>query len=118
MRGAVEGGVVGDGPVGEAVLKAEGHFGGGGFGEGEALDLGRVGAGEHEAEHAVDEELGLAGAGGGLDEGGDGRVGSDELLVDGALLVGLRRKVVVRAQDGAHQSSSAMDHSATRASWA
>ena len=86
----VEERVVEGDPVAEAVLEAEGHLGGGGLGEGEALDAGRGGSAEHEAEHAVGEELGLAGAGGGFDEGGDLGVGGLGLFVDGALAGGHR----------------------------
>ena len=110
-EGLVEGVVVADGPFAEFGLQAVGHFRGGRLGEGQALDLGRVGAGEHQAEHAVDEQLGLARPGGRFDECGDGRVRRAKLLVDRALLRGRRRNMV-------HFSSSCSDHSATRASWA
>ncbi len=66
----VEGRVGQGDPCAEGVLQADRHFGRGGLGEGEALDaLRRDGwVGEHQAQQAVGQQLGLAGAGRGGDE--------------------------------------------------
>ena len=73
-------GVVEGDPFAEGILEAHGHLGGSGLGEGEALDAFGLGAGQHEAEQAIGEELGLAGTRRGGDERGDRRVGGLELF--------------------------------------
>ena len=48
----VQGGIVHGDEIAQAALQADGHFGGGGLGEGEAQDAGRVGALQHQAQAA------------------------------------------------------------------
>jgi len=56
-----------------------------GFGEGQALDALRPSAGEHQAQQAVGQQLGLARSGRCGDEGRYRRVGGDKLLPVGAV---------------------------------
>jgi hypothetical protein len=68
---AAEGGIIERGPFAKIVKEAAGHFSGGGVGEGEAQDaLGRV-IFEQEADHAMDENMGLAAPGIGRHPGGN-----------------------------------------------
>jgi hypothetical protein len=102
----VEGRVRQADPAAEDFLQPQRHFRGGGAGEGEALDARRIGAGEHQPQQPVGEQLGLAGAGRGGDEGGDRGIGGGALGLGGAVAGGL-----------AHAPSS-RSHSASRSSWA
>ncbi len=94
-------------PPAEPAMQPVGHFGGGGLSEGEALDARGIGPREHEAKQPVGQQLGLAGARRGGDEGRRGGVGRLRLRPVGALSGAL-----------AQPASSACAHSATRASWA
>ena len=66
-------------PLAQALEQAVGHFGRRCLGEGKAHDAGRLAATQHEAYHAVDQNMGLAGSGIGIDPHGGGRIGSLEL---------------------------------------
>ena len=122
-------------PLAERLLQPHRHLGGGGLGEGEALDaLGRR-AGQHQAQQPIGQQLGLARSGRGADEGGDRRIGGLELFRVGA--VARRRPLPDPSRKGrgdsnyspspwegvgggpaTTHSSPAAAHSATRASWA
>ena len=80
---AAEGGIIERGPFAKIVKEAAGHFSGGGVGEGEAQDaLGRV-VFEQEADHAMDQNMGLAAAGIGCHPGGHAGVRSASLRAVG-----------------------------------
>ncbi len=114
----VEPGIVERGPAAQLVEHPVGHVGGGGLGEGDAEDFRRLDAVEQQADDALRQHMGLAGAGIGRDPGGDGRVRRLDLQSQHRLGNG--------AGDGhgAHSpppaSSSSLpptDHSFTRARW-
>ncbi len=67
-------------PAGQRVVDADRHFRRRRLGEGQAEDARRLGSGQHQAQHAVGQHLGLAGAGGGSDPDGAFRVGCAALL--------------------------------------
>jgi hypothetical protein len=63
----IEGGIVERGPARQRVEHALSHIGGGRLGEGEAEDAARRAAVEQQADHALRQHMGLAGAGIGCD---------------------------------------------------
>ena len=64
----VERGIVQHRPVGERTEDAVRHVGGGGLGEGDAEDLGRIAAAQKQVDHALRQHVRLAGAGIGRNE--------------------------------------------------
>ncbi len=78
-------------PAAERALQAQRHLRGGGLGEGQALDAFRGGAGQHQAQQPVGQQLGLARPGRGGDERRNGGIGGGELLAVGALAGGFGR---------------------------
>ncbi len=75
----VERGVGKRGPAGQPLEHLVRHVGGGGLGEGDAEDFRRIDAAQQQVDHALGENIGLARAGIGRDEGRDVRVGSLDL---------------------------------------
>ena len=67
-------------PLAEGLLQPHRHLGGGGLGEGEALDALGLRAGQHQAQQTVGQQLGLARSGRCADEGGYRRVGGQQLF--------------------------------------
>ena len=108
-------------PGGEGGEKPVGHLSGGGLSVCQAEDAEGLAAGEQQAQYAVNEHMGFAGAGIGGDEGGGCRVGGVALQAGG-----LRQDVADGWHGGAlilllHQlasSSSSLPHSSMRARWA
>ena len=92
-------------PFAEPALQPQRHFRGGGLGEGQALDARRLSPGQHQPQQPIGQQLGLARAGGGRDEGGNQRIGGPPLLVIGNLAGRLTH------------SPSPRSHSSTRANW-
>ena len=80
-------------PPAERSLQSQRHFGGGGLGEGQALDPFRGGAGQHQAQQPVGEKLGLSGSGRGGHEGGYRGVGGRQLFPVGSLAGGFGGRV-------------------------
>ena len=103
-------------PLGERGEDAAGHVGRGGLGEGQAEDLRRLGAVEHQAEHALGQHMRLAAAGVGGDPGRRVRVRGERLVAPERL-----RDVEAAAHAPSPASASpappASDHSLTRARW-
>ena len=103
-------------PLGERGEDAAGHVGRGGLGEGQAEDLRRLGAVEHEAQHALGQHMRLAAAGVGGDPGRGVRVRGERLIAPEQL-----RDVEAAAHAASPASASpappASDHSLTRARW-
>ena len=62
-NGGIERCVVERGPPAQLIEHAVRHIGGGGLGEGDAENLRRIDAVEQQADHALREHVGLAGAG-------------------------------------------------------
>ena len=96
----VEGAIVGGGPGTQRVADPDAHFRRRGLGEGQAQNAQGVGAAQQQAEEAVDQYLGLAGAGGRADPYTRLRVGGFGLAFGG---------------DGDGVDGHGPDHSLTRA---
>ena len=77
-----------DGPGPEALEDTICHLRGRRLGEGKAENLGRIGAGEEQANHPLGQDMGLAGAGIGGDEDRPRRIGRKALLFLGPLADG------------------------------
>ncbi len=109
-----QGGVVQHHPLAQHLLQPQRHFGRRRLGEGQAQNAAGLGAGQHQPQQPVDQQLGLAGPGRGRDERRHAGVG--RLLLPGGGVAGcLRRRCGV--ERGVHSASSPAAHSATRASW-